>query len=207
VPLPPPRGPAASIDTSACLAAYRGDGDAVAYLCCVDPSLGFCAGRIEYDPDGAVCTYDWVSVDELSPRYKQCCVRRTDGAGPGPAPAGLVGPGAPRLHVDCKYVGLCPAGVPRTPTAADAPTRTEAVGRCGSWAAAVYTKCDVIQCGSPRTGRIKVRPTLCGWFGTAAQCCLRLKQWWRRNKCCRTCRVPGRRRSSMGCCYPGKRPW
>lgn len=60
---PPPRQPAAAVNLPACLAAYRATGDARAYLCCVDRSMGFCVGWLEAAADGALCTVDWARAD------------------------------------------------------------------------------------------------------------------------------------------------
>jgi len=86
------------------------------------------------------------------------------------------------------------------------------VSTCGSWDPAVYSKCEVTVCEpspdhmSARRSRIVVRLTACELWGTRAQCCMELPTWESRYACCRKCNVPGRRQSSMGCCYAGKRP-
>jgi len=206
-PPPPLRPAAATIDVRACAAAYRASGDAVTYLCCVDPSLGFCAPvGVEHTRWGEVCTYNWRALDGGS----QCCFRATDGRAEGALPGGVFGGTRPppRLTVVCRRVfescaparaAAAAAAPPAASLPATGPVRVgvEVAGRCGSWDGATYTKCEVLECPTPgRAGRGKVRLTACQLWGTPAQCCMEHQEWWRRNKCCRKCRVPGRRPSS-----------
>ncbi|OSX78701.1 hypothetical protein BU14_0103s0044 [Porphyra umbilicalis] len=192
-------------------------GDAVTYLCCVDPSLGFCAPvGVEHTRWGEVCTYNWRALDGGF----QCCFRAADGRAEGPLPGGVFGGTRPppRLTVVCRRVfkscaparaAAAAAAPPAASLPATRPARVgvEVAGRCGSWDGATYTKCEVLECPTRgRAGRGKVRLTACQLWGTPAQCCMEHKEWWRRNQCCRKCRVPGRRPSSMGCCFPGTRP-
>lgn len=163
VPRPPPRPPATTINATACLAAYRASGDAAAYLCCIDVSLGYCAGQgLEFGPDGEVCTVDWKLSLPLGGR--QCCFRALppEGAangdgGPPPrrppvGPTGSYGAGvSPSLDVDCRAYGWCRRTErtrPAPPAEAGAPgwVTAEAVTRCGSWAPDVYRRCDVTLC-------------------------------------------------------------
>ncbi|OSX81011.1 hypothetical protein BU14_0027s0037 [Porphyra umbilicalis] len=189
--------PKAAGEPAACLAAYRSHRNVATYLCCVDPSMGFCEDGLEFRPRGQVC-----SVDSLDREGVQCCYTDTTGTAEGVALAsGSV------LEVECRTLNVerpC-----RGCTKAGAPECADRLLSCGSVDPKVYNRCTKQKCVARpgnRKGRIRVRPTLCGWFGTAAQCCLRLKEWWRRNQCCRKCKVPGLRRSSFGCCYPGKKP-
>ncbi|OSX79552.1 hypothetical protein BU14_0075s0042 [Porphyra umbilicalis] len=194
---PPPSGPRPPPLT----------GDAVTYLCCVDPSLGFCAPvGVEHTRWGEVCTYNWRALDGGS----QCCFRATDGRAEGALPGGVFGGTRPppRLTVVCRRVfescaparaAAAAAAPPAASLPATGPVRVgvEVAGRCGSWDGATYTKCEVLECPTPgRAGRGKVRLTACQLWGTPAQCCMEHQEWWRRNKCCRKCRVPGRRPSS-----------
>lgn len=232
IPLPPPRQPAAAVDTAACGAAYAATGDARTYLCCVDRSLGFCAAAgLEAGADAdTLCAVDWKSTTPVAGR--QCCFRAqplaaTGGAAASPprrppvAPDGTYGAGvAPRLDVDCRAYGRCARGAatrPAPPVEAAAPVgiTTEAVARCGSWAPAVYTRCDVTLCEAKAARAVRGRPTFsksgtafCGprAFGNPAKCCLRLSAYWQRAACCRKCVLPFGRRSSFGCCWPGPRP-
>jgi len=189
--------PTAAGAPAACLAAYRTHRSVAAYLCCVDPSMGFCEDALEFRARGQVC-----SVDSTDRDGGQCCFTDPSGAAGG----GALATGAV-LQVECRTLNVdnpCRGcTTPGTPECADR------LLSCASVDPKVYNRCTTQMCvarPSRRKGRITVRPTLCGWFGTAAQCCLRLKEWWRRNQCCRKCRVPGVRRSSFGCCYPGKKP-
>jgi len=80
--------------------------------------------------------------------------------------------------------------------------------RRSSWDPTVYTKYDMTACADkwPRYHRMVVRLSACKLYGTAAQCCMLLPTYDRRDACCRQCRVPGRRPSSFGCCWAGTRP-
>lgn len=221
-PTTPPRPPAASINVTACTAAYAVSGDGPAFLCCVDPSLGYCGGRVELAAGGAVCTVDWRTFP--AGPGQQCCFRPRPSSG-GRAPvltAGAVygsgGPRAPFLDLTCTTYGECPKGAPRRPTAELEATPTETVTRCGSWASGSYRRCDVTVCvvEPSRMARLVTGPRLTRWsapvpfcggrtFGTVAQCCQYKKKWIERARCCRGCKVPGQRVSSFGCCVPGRR--
>jgi len=227
-PLPLPRPPPESIDVIACAAAYATTGDAATYLCCVDPSLGYCAGvGFEHTRSGEVCTVDWTPA-----RGTKCCFRAADGRTEPPLPGGNFGahPPPPALAVTCRRHGSCTAAATAGPPPGHAEPRPDGpqtrasaaaaagaqgeikVSTCSSWDLAVYSKCEVTLCDpspdhlSARRSRIVVRLTACELWGTRAQCCMELPTWESRFACCRKCNVPGRRQSSMGCCYAGKRP-
>lgn len=227
IPFPPPRQPPAAVNVTACLDAYRASGDARAYLCCVDRSMGFCVPRVEYGPDEAVCTVDW--KPSTRPGGRQCCFRARAAAGggdgggaPTTAADGTYGAGvAPQLDVDCRAYGLCPRGAttrpaPAVEAAAPVWILNEAVTRCGSWAPGVYRRCNVTLCEAQRKGRIvRGRPLLskkgtsfCGprTFGNPAKCCLRISRYWQRVACCNKCRPPTGRKTGFGCCWAGPKP-
>lgn len=219
-PTPPPRPPAASINITACTAAYKASHDGGAFLCCVDPSLGFCGGRLEAAPDGALCTLDWRTFP--SGPGRQCCARpRPDAAGATPpltatAAWARTGPRPPYIDVTCRAYGACAANAVTRQSQPNEKSPNETVTRCGSWAPASYRRCDARVCVSRRArnrginvrmdGRWK-KTLFCGRsaWGTAAQCCQYKKTYAERTRCCRGCRVPGRPATSWGCCWPGKK--
>lgn len=221
-PTPPPRPAAASINLTACTVAYQANRDGAAYLCCVDPSLGYCGGRLELAPKATVCTVDWRTFPVGL--GQQCCFRaRPDAAGRVPALTADATwargpPQPPFLDVTCRAYGPCPDWAPHRPTVGNEGTPTEAVIRCGSHAPSAYRRCEVTVCSLvirrtrglniPRNPQWRKKVPFCGptTFGTSAQCCLQLKKWAERARCCRTCRRPGLKSTSWGCCTPGKRP-
>lgn len=196
---PPP--PPTATNAAACLAAYRATaaddiGAIPAYLCCVDPSMGFCETSIEFGAAQQVCSLD---SSELQGGGR-CCYTQ-------PPVGRRAGDGGTPLAVRCTRIAPC-AGC----TDAGAAACGDRGGGCASRAPATYRRCNVQVCVAPkeRKGRIArriVRPTFCGWFGTTAQCCLMKKWWYQRVKCCRECRVPDWKRKSWGCCWAGPRPW
>lgn len=231
-PRPPPRQLPSAVNATACLASYRATGNAVAYLCCIDRSMGFCASALEYRANDATCTVDWKATPPPG-TGRQCCFRARatgGGGGGGPlrrppvGPTGSYGAGvAPALDVDCRAYGWCDAAdrTRRAPAdeAADARwVKVEKVTRCGSWAPAVYQRCQVTLCRfrskrsprglrpypptprdgvkwcDPRKGRL-------GW-GNPAKCCLRRGKHLDKVKCCSQCKGP--RKSGFGCCWVGK---
>lgn len=191
--------PPAATDVAACLAAYLAapveNVYAIpAYLCCVDPSMGFCDTSLEFRANREVC-----SLDTSERRGGQCCFSQ-------PEDGTRAGDGGTPLAVRC--TSLLIDSPCRECTRAGAPGCADRPGKCTSLAADRYSRCDVGVCVvRGRRARVMVRPTWCGWFGTVAQCCLMKKMWWERVKCCRECRVPGWGRKSWGCCWAGPRPW
>lgn len=216
---PPPRQPAWQVKPEACLARYRATGNAPAYLCCIDRSMGFCVGRLAYTTAGGICTLDWTPL----PGGRQCCVARSGSVGGVRwymVPPGLIASrNAPPLSVTCRSVGKCPlVGSPaRTRAPEDYVQISEFPGRCGSWAPKVYKRCERTLCAGsevrrpvrsppPSTSLQALKEDLCKWFGTKAQCCLIKEWWWQRVKCCRECSLPVWGRRSWGCCWAGPRP-
>lgn len=221
---PLPRQPAAMINATACLIAYRSSGDARAYLCCIDRSMGFCKDWLEPGPDESLCTIDWKPY--RPPGGRQCCFRAkpavaAPGGGPPTRPRvgidGKYGAGvSPRLEIECRAYGRCTrTDVTRGVPAGERYAAAEKVTRCGSYAPKVYRRCQVTLCETKRRPRI-VRPPVrerggvkfCSSrsYGTPAACCLRRANYWDRVKCCSKCKGPSIRGKSLGCCWAGPRP-
>lgn len=148
-PLPPPRQPAWRVKPAACLARFRANGNAPAYLCCIDRSMGFCAGHYEYTPAGGLCTVDWTGVRGGG----RCCVARSGSVGGvrwTAIPRGLIAsPTTPRLAImaiTCRSVGVCAAWKKRVAAPEGSRRATETAGRCGSWAPKLYQRCERTLC-------------------------------------------------------------